>query len=222
MGAKAKGSARPPPSPQLDLNIGDEPPKLRVQAQKLFEQIAKLKDTAREKESPPPLDLFVELADVVCQFAQRVKNEPTLNTVEQEIRNIKEQLNRRLAREDQVFKQLDTLAAQTDRVATAVSPRGSASYRDAALRSHVASSSESFVTGWNNRVPSTLSPAPGGRGSEGPRGQRSHLPCTTKDADMRLRKRKPRSFEKFYTQCLRQLTSKTLKTTAIPGRCKPP
>ncbi|GAE00196.1 hypothetical protein NFIA_007450 [Paecilomyces variotii No. 5] len=158
MGAKPKGSARPPPWPQLDLNIGDEPPKLRAQAQKLYEQITKLKDTAEEKESPPPLDLFVMLADQVRQFAQRVKNEPTLNTVEQEIRSIKDQLNRRLAREDQVFKQLDTLTTQTDRVAAALTPRGS-SYRDAALRSHVVSSSESFVTGWNNRVPSTLSPA---------------------------------------------------------------
>lgn len=156
---KPKGASGAPPWPDFEFQ---QDPTLRRHAKNLLKEIIKVEEHAKDVNQTPPLELFSGMVQAVKEVLQRIKDEPSVSSMTQELQEIRSILQNQKEGQEQANKQLNTITNQTNRFTAVIcGPRmasGAGSYRDAALRGHVTSTESSLVSGWQRRIPSTLSP----------------------------------------------------------------
>jgi hypothetical protein len=143
-GRKAKGAS---PWPELEFNID---PNIRAHADNFLKNASQVETIAKEKQSSPPLDLFLRLINSVCMLAKSVKKEPLVTKELQEIRSTLDTQGKDV---QNILKTLNSLENQSTRMVASVCPprpqgtSASAKTLPRALWSHVTSPTSSPVNG---------------------------------------------------------------------------
>jgi hypothetical protein len=135
-------------------------PILRAHATDFIKKTSAIEAIAKEAETAPPYELFHQIVEAATALALRIKKEPSIAHLTQELQAIRTTLENQETNQKETVKTLNNLGNQSTRLVAALSPTHSTTGRlpwaTVASSSHVTSSS-SWVSGWQRRVPSNLS-----------------------------------------------------------------
>jgi hypothetical protein len=158
-------------------------PTLRAHATDFIKRTSVIEAIAKETETAPPYELFHQIVEAATALAARIKKEPSIAHLTQELQAIRTTLENQETNQKETVKTLNNLGNQSTRLAAALSPTRSAAGKlpwATVASSHVTSSS-SWVSGWQRRIPSNLSPVASNILSSN-----SSLPAAFSPADLQI------------------------------------